>query len=968
MDLCEASGMKKYTVICFVSIVLLLVSGCGKREESPQQSPQQSTNKSAATTAGADIPGASKYAILNTIEFKGSGNFRSQELGTMVVQKQPLVQNKAAYSFCFDADIEANQENAFCNITSPCISVVRDTDTERLTGGDSVLKIPAIVGNYALDQITEAIKIDGTSRKRVFNFDVPPEFPQTISYEITGTPQTLEGGVEAVAVLAVSEPFDYCIPGTETVVQAKHQVLCVLNKAMDEVFYMCSSFTAVNDMDEGTERLSIESVMCRLDKENKPLSFKGLDAKFDEYLDLMDFATEEPDPVSNMGMPMWAIHSLAVRDAADITAGAAIEGKPNFVILATLGTMLLADSAFSVATTLLHQTGCISWQWDGIPNYLGQRVGLGAAQAYEGLTGTADEEMEKRWAENVGTAYELYSIFLPGATPKFSGAGLRITTSGAEKGLKFVRDERIAYRLGLVSRNLYRYGKPVDTMTQVCARLERLENIKKAAEVAKLFKDFPAWAGIGENDVIANAQETLASDPDNKAVKDTLAAAYSHRAHEQYQNGGYEAAVESYKLALTLDPDNKTIQDKLKKSEYLRLTSDETPATHGSGSTPDNHVDEEHIRKGEYDEAIADYEKALRDISYSDPNLKIIMDNLKAAYIARAEARIKKGEYDTAIEDCDKALDIDPFYGYAYMIRGDAHCGKSEYDEAIDNYEKALQETSASDPHKTIAQGKMAAAYVSRAVVYYKKDEFDRAIADCTRSIAIDSTQGEAYNVRGLAYRFSNRWNEAVDDAERACALDSTNATFMDNLKKAYVSRAFNHNDNGEYDMAIADCNKAIGVDGGYALAYDTRAVSHTNKGLAAGDDGEGDLDEAIADEQKAIVLDPNEALYKPRLATCHYNRGIARANKREYPPAFDDFLEAMKLDPDKTGIYKLQLALAYNKRGTEYSDEQHDYDSAIADYEKALELEPGDPLFLNNLAIVKENKRKAEEGAGGAP
>jgi len=963
--------MKKYTVICFVSVVLLLLFGCGKREESPQQSPQQSTNQSAATTASADIPGASKYEVLNTIEFKGSGNFRSQELGMMVVQKQPLVQNKAAYSFCFDADIEANQEKAFGNITSPCISVVRDTETERLTGGDTVLRIPAIVGNYALDQITEAITIDGTSQKRVFNFDVSPEFPQTISYEITGTPQTLEGGVEAVAVLAVSEPFDYCVPGTETVVQAKHQVLCVLNKAMDEVLYMCSSFSAQNDNGDEEESLRIESVMCGLDKENKPLSFKGLDAKFDEYLERMDFATEEPDPVSNIGMPLWAIHSLAVRDAADITAGAAIEGKPNFVILATLGTMLLADSAFSVATTLLHQTGYISWQWDGIPNYLGQRVGLGAAQSYEGLTGTADPEMEKRWAENVGTAYELYSIFLPSGAPKFSGAGLRITTSGAEKGLKFVKDERIAYRVGLVSRNLYRYGKPVDRMTQVCTRLERLENIKKAAEVAKLFKDFPAWAGIGENDVITNAQETLASDPDNKAVKDTLAAAYSHRAHEQYQNGGYEAAVEDYKLALNLDPNNKTIQDKLKKSEYLRtrLMPSEPPATNGSSNTqtPDNHVDEEHIRKGEYDEAIADYEKALQKMSYSDPNLKTLMDDLKAAYIARAEAKIKKGEYDSAIDDCDKALDIDPFYGYAYIIRGDAHCGKDEYDEAIDNYEKALQETSASDPHHKIAQDKMAAAYVSRAVVYYEKDEFDRAIADCTRSIAIDSTQGGAYNVRGLAYRFTSKWNEAVDDAEKATALDSTNKVFQDNLKKAYLSRAFNHNDNGEYDLAIADCNRAIGVDGGYALAYDTRAVSHTDKGLAAAD-GESELDAAIADEQKAIVLDPNEASYKPRLAICYYNRGVARANKREYPPAFDDLREAMKLDPNKAGMYKLQLALAYNKRGTEYSDEQHDYDSAIADYEKALELEPGDPLFLNNLAIVRENKRKAEEGAGGAP
>jgi tetratricopeptide (TPR) repeat protein len=97
----------------------------------------------------------------------------------------------------------------------------------------------------------------------------------------------------------------------------------------------------------------------------------------------------------------------------------------------------------------------------------------------------------------------------------------------------------------------------------------------------------------------------------------------------------------------------------------------------------------EYTHKGEYDRAIADFDKALE----LNPSGVMAYDNRGAAYYS-------KGEYDRAIADFDKALGLDPKYAKAYNNRGVAYDNKGEYDRAIADEDKAiaLSFTAASDP------------------------------------------------------------------------------------------------------------------------------------------------------------------------------------------------------------------------------------------------------------------------------
>jgi tetratricopeptide (TPR) repeat protein len=69
------------------------------------------------------------------------------------------------------------------------------------------------------------------------------------------------------------------------------------------------------------------------------------------------------------------------------------------------------------------------------------------------------------------------------------------------------------------------------------------------------------------------------------------------------------------------------------------------------------------------------------------------------------------GEYDKAIADFDKAIRIDNSYTAAFFERGNAYFKKCEYAKAIDDYSMAIQ----------LEPNKFGSFYNARAEAYCKK-------------------------------------------------------------------------------------------------------------------------------------------------------------------------------------------------------------------------------------------------------
>jgi len=168
------------------------------------------------------------------------------------------------------------------------------------------------------------------------------------------------------------------------------------------------------------------------------------------------------------------------------------------------------------------------------------------------------------------------------------------------------------------------------------------------------------------------------------------------------------------------------------------------------------------------------------------------------------------------------------------------------------------------------------------------------------------------------------------------------------------------------YDLALANFDQVIQHDAQKIIAYIRRGRLHSLR---------GDFTRALADFDKAIQLDADRSNEQskvfskrekdpstadiqrdPRLwfddlrpGAAYLDRGRTYLQQDDNDRAIADFTRAIELDPEG--------ANAYNHRGVAYTSKL-DFDSAIADFDKAIQF---DPLLRN----AHYNRGRAFSGKG---
>jgi protein O-mannosyl-transferase len=130
-------------------------------------------------------------------------------------------------------------------------------------------------------------------------------------------------------------------------------------------------------------------------------------------------------------------------------------------------------------------------------------------------------------------------------------------------------------------------------------------------------------------------------------------------------------------------------------------------------------------------------------------------------------------------------------------------------------------------------------AYNNLGMFFYKSGQFDMAIENFGKAVAVKSVYIDAYSNLGMAFYRIGQYNEAIENFDKAIALDPE-------YYKAYNNRALAFGKIGRFDKAIEDYNKTIALKPSSPQVYLNRGNLYFKTGRK---------EHAIADFQKACDL-----------------------------------------------------------------------------------------------------------------
>jgi len=177
----------------------------------------------------------------------------------------------------------------------------------------------------------------------------------------------------------------------------------------------------------------------------------------------------------------------------------------------------------------------------------------------------------------------------------------------------------------------------------------------------------------------------------------------------------------------------------------------------------------------------------------------------------------------------------------------------SDCNQSVDPNRRIRGCTSVIERGASYSKEDRARAYNKRGLAYVRKRNYDRAIADFGKAIALNPEKAGFYNNRGNVNRRKGEVDRAIQDYDKAIALNPKYAKAYNNRGKAYGKK-------GWVDRARADYDKAIKLNPKYAKAYNNRGKAYRKKGAR---------DRANADYAKAKKL-------KLKHAGAYTNRGLA--------------------------------------------------------------------------------------------
>ncbi len=312
-----------------------------------------------------------------------------------------------------------------------------------------------------------------------------------------------------------------------------------------------------------------------------------------------------------------------------------------------------------------------------------------------------------------------------------------------------------------------------------------------------------------------------------------------------------------------------------------------------------------------------------------------------ADLVDKAVVALNEKRVDDAIRDASAAIAQDAEFAPAYRTRGHAYLMRVEKEDRppwtppLDKrFPKSADAAAAfTDLNKAIEMDpKDAFAYAYRGGLYYYLNDLDAAAAEYKRAVELKPDSAWFRSMQDhVRKRHASQYSIAAGEKRNAANRTSVKAEKEEILREAIVFH-----------------DKAIELNSGDASLYDSRAYTHEEL---------GDFEKALADLDQMIKVSPNQ----PYLT--NWRRGQLLSNLQRYTDAVAEYREGLTLVEALKGDKELPLNDFRTHIGKNLALDGK-FDEAFAMFDLALNVPRPSYItyYERGLAyLLKGDKDKAE-------
>ncbi len=231
--------------------------------------------------------------------------------------------------------------------------------------------------------------------------------------------------------------------------------------------------------------------------------------------------------------------------------------------------------------------------------------------------------------------------------------------------------------------------------------------------------------------------------------------------------------------------------------------------------------------------------------------------------------------------------------------------------------------------------------------IYRQLGEWDKAAAEYTKAIELKQDAWEVWSGRAFVHFSRQQWDKAIVDYSKAIDVAPHVHTNWWHRGHAYLQVA-------QWDKAAADFGKVVEGWPDEPEAWYVRAVAFAQ--LKQPDKALADLRQAIAKGLNNVEKLKNEPKLAPLRSHDDFKKlldELEQKEKKKRDEAIADFRKAIDLDP--------KSAMAHNRLGAALRA-QGRLDEAIACCRKAIELDPKYVIAHANLGFTLERQGKLDD------